>query len=406
MNWIGSKIGVIASSPSRESITKREPLTPFGANGDGWFELYVGSRANEVVRKLRKARREKKELKDEIDNLIKSILVIKEHEIQSSLDMFPWLDGHHATARKLGLTESTLKSLRKQGTNRKETLYRAILKFEKAHRDLNRLGGLDTSWSDVDKQVWLESIENRRDARSIWKKALSPEDSLTKQETQLLNKSGDILRENGALPIRDINERLYASDTDTRGVTTKSLSMLFKMHGDDFDIVKGSGRSTWTYFGPFGLVIKDVWAYTAGFLDADGYLAITGRGEPRAGIVATGDRGKLHCEEMYKSIEIGKLQLDQKIYKNGQRSQHRLQFYSKDDLKKLLTGVMPHLRMKKAQAKAMLEYLEAGDDVRKQELQRLIQYKNWEDTAKGETLLAEWGITAEKVAKLEEGLHG
>ena len=129
MNWIGSKIGVIASSPSRESITKREPLTPFGANGDGWFELYVGSRANEVVRKLRKARREKKELKDEIDNLIKSILVIKEHEIQSSLDMFPWLDGHHATARKLGLTESTLKSLRKQGTNRKETLYRAILKF-------------------------------------------------------------------------------------------------------------------------------------------------------------------------------------------------------------------------------------------------------------------------------------
>ena len=62
--------------------------------------------------------------------------------------------------------------------------------------------------------------------------------------------------------------------------------------------------------------------------------------------------------------------------------------------------------MKKAQAKAMLEYLDAGDDVRKQELQRLIQYKNWEDTAKGETLLAEWGITAEKVAKLEEGLHG
>ena len=52
--------------------------------------------------------------------------------------------------------------------------------------------------------------------------------------------------------------------------------------------------------------------------------------------------------------------------------QHRLQFYSKDDLKKLLTGVMPHLRMKKAQAKAMLEYLDAGDDVRKQELQRLL----------------------------------
>ena len=115
MSCVGSKIGVIASPSVRETITKREPLTPFGANGDGWFELYVGSCANDVVRKLRKARRKKKELKDEIDSVIKSILVIKEHEIQSSLDMFPWLDDHHTTARRLGLTESTLKSLRQQG---------------------------------------------------------------------------------------------------------------------------------------------------------------------------------------------------------------------------------------------------------------------------------------------------
>ena len=100
------------------------------------------------------------------------------------------------------------------------------------------------------------------------------------------------------------------------------------------NIIKGA-RNTNTNeqfcFDSDGLVLKgaDIWGYSA-FLDADGRYT-TDRGEPRA--IATGERGRLHCEHLHKELGCGVLQLDQKIYKNGQRSQHRISFYSKDDLK-------------------------------------------------------------------------
>jgi hypothetical protein len=68
---------------------------------------------------------------------------------------------------------------------------------------------------------------------------------------------------------------------------------------------------------------------------ADGYITITGRGEPRAGFVATGQRGRSHCEQLHKTLDCGVLQLDQKISKTSNRTQHRLQFYSKGDIEKL-----------------------------------------------------------------------
>ena len=43
-------------------------------------------------------------------------------------------------------------------------------------------------------------------------------------------------------------------------------------------------------------------------LDADGYITITERGEPRAGFIATGERGRMHCEELHKHIGAGVLQ--------------------------------------------------------------------------------------------------
>ena len=146
-----------------------------------------------------------------------------------------------------------------------------------------------------------------------------------------------------------------------------------------------------------------MWPYAAGFLDADGYITITKRGEPRAGFIATGARGRIHCEQLHKTLGCGVLQLDQKVYKDGQRSQHRLQFYSKDDMRKLLNGISPHLQMKDLQAKAVLEFLDA-DTERKSQLQRVVQYQNWRDTAKGKELLNEWGISAETIGKWEEAI--
>ena len=153
------------------------------------------------------------------------------------------------------------------------------------------------------------------------------------------------------------------------------------------------------------VIFKDVWAYAAGFLDADGYITITKRLEPRAGFIATGDRGKIHCEQLYKALGCGVLQTDLKISKNSKRTQHRLQFYGESDLRKLLKGVSPHLRMKKGQADAVIELLDLRGrktDIvkgRRDDLYKMVKWLNWKDLPdKRAELLKEWNID-------EAGVH-
>ena len=138
------------------------------------------------------------------------------------------------------------------------------------------------------------------------------------------------------------------------------------------------------------------------FIDADGYITITKRGEPRVGIIATGERGKVHCEELQKTLGCGVLQLDLKLYqKSSKRSQHRLQFYSKADVRKVLKGVEPHLRLKKNQLNNVLEYIDtprkgAIAKQRRDQLEKLVKYDNWSDK-KGDELLSEWGVKEEDI---------
>ena len=177
------------------------------------------------------------------------------------------------------------------------------------------------------------------------------------------------------------------------------------MYGEEIDVISGNSRGTFVKMDKTGLIIKDPWAYAAGFLDADGYITITKRGEPRAGFIATGSRGKIHCEQLQKTLDCGVLQLDQKVYSDTQRSQHRLQFYSKADISKLLKGVLPFLEMKKTQAKAVLAFISEDDSLRKNELQKVVRYFNWsDDTKKATALLDEWGVQADDVTKWAEAI--
>ena len=110
----------------------------------------------------------------------------------------------------------------------------------------------------------------------------------------------------------------------------------------------------------------------------------------------------MHCENLYKMIGCGVLQLDLKIHKNSRRSQHRLQFYSKDDITKLLEGTKPHLRLKKKQASFVMELLNLrgrnGDMItkRRDELYRLVKWENWKDV-KADELLEEWNVDEQEV---------
>ena len=122
-------------------------------------------------------------------------------------------------------------------------------------------------------------------------------------------------------------------------------------------------------------------------------------------MIATGERGKVHCEDLFKTLECGVLQTDNKVYKNSNRSQHRLQFYSKSDLRKLLNGVSPYLKMKSLQARAVLAYLDEKDNTRKEELKRLVRFENWkDDRKKSSALLNSWGIDEDTIDKYRGSL--
>jgi hypothetical protein len=61
--------------------------------------------------------------------------------------------------------------------------------------------------------------------------------------------------------------------------------------------------------------------------------------------------------------------------------------------------------MKSTQAKAVLAYIDEKDSARKEELKRLVRFKNWEDDEKKSVeLLSSWGVDADTIGKYAEGL--
>ena len=376
----------------------------FASNGDGWFESNLGCSASDFVRRLRKARRYNKSDKLEIDNIISDVRTIKSLEVDSTLDMFGWAHDRVGSIHGLGLSDRNLKSLRKFGSTREVGLIQACNLWDKAVNSLKALDEYEDVWGIEEEGAWVKAMQERSDARKMWNSALHQIDKLSVKERDTLEKCS-LLLQSGPHTSRNLQEIMQEEGVLYKSMSTAKLSKLLSMYGEELDIIQGSEKGTFVKMSNSGLIIKDPWPYAAGFLDADGYITITERGEPRAGFIATGTRGKAHCEELYKTLDCGVLQLNQKVYKDSKRSQHRLQFYSKADIRKLLKGILPHLKMKNLQAKAVLAFIDEPDSLRKLELKRVVRFENWrDDTEKSSSLLQEWGVDMDSVAKWSEGL--
>ena len=377
----------------------------FPLNGDGWFETKMGCSADAFVKRLRKARRHNKDQTSEIDGFIDDIRTMKSLETEMTLRSLSWADGFQKAIKGLGLSDRSLKHLRKFGETRAVSLQKACMMWEEAEATLKMLDEHADVWGEEEQQAWATAMSTRSDARKMWRTALFQADKLTKHERSYLEFAAKELFVKGPMSSNAISDNMKEEGMLHKSFTSRKFTTLLNMYGEEYDIIKGADRGTYVRLTNEGLVVKDAWAYGAGFLDADGYITITERGEPRAGMIATGDRGRVHCEDLYKTLECGVLQLDNKVYKNSQRSQHRLQFYSKADLRKFLKGIQPHLKMKSLQAKAVLAFIDEKDPVRKEELKRLVRYKNWEDDSKKSAeLLNTWGVDADTIGKYEEGL--
>ena len=391
----------IAKSIASETIVFKEEdipapnYAPFCITGEGWFEDKLGKSATDVVRELRKARRIHKGAKEEIDTIISNVIKLKSMEVDATLSKLDWGIPYRDTMRQLGLSDKSLKSLRIFGKSREISLTRACNTWEKAESTLKQLDEFEDVWGEEERLTWVNAMQLRKDARKMWKGALHQFDNLSKEQQKWLNLAKEEMEVHGPMTARAITENLILKGVPR--ISATRVSKLLNMYGEEISIIKAHRKGEYMCMNRDGLIIKDAWAYAAGFLDADGYITITERGEPRAGFIATGDRGRTHCEELHKNIGAGKLQLDQKVYKNGQRSQHRVSFYSKDDLAKLLLGITPHLRMKDRQAKAVSAYILESDPLRRSEIKRFVQFSNREGTQKGEESLKEWGVDRDTV---------
>ena len=304
--------------------------------------------------------------------------------------------------RQLGLSDKTMKSLRLFGDSRQHSIIRACNTWDSAESALKQLDEFEDVWGDEERNAWLSAMQLKKDARKMWSNTLHQFDALGEEKQKWLKMAKAELEEHGSMTARVITENLIEKGVPRLNATR--MSKLLKMYGEEICIIKSPKKGEYMCMNRDGLIIKDPWAYAAGFLDADGYITITERGEPRAGFIATGERGRMHCEQLHKNIGAGVLQLDQKVYSDGQRSQHRVTFYSKDDLAKLLDGITPHLHMKNTQAKAVVAYLGEKDPVRKTQLKRLVQFSNRDGTTKGEESLAKWGVDKDTVMSWAEGI--
>jgi len=369
---------------------------------EGWFEDQFGKTALDLVKDLRLKRRVHKQYSPEIDQAIVAIRTLKKEEVEHILKGVSWSNEHMEALRGFNCNDKDLKSLRKFGEVREVSLKQACIQFDNSNRVISKLSQIEGDLNETQRNLWVDAIQMRKEAKQMWKSTLHQADSLNKAELLALHKARDLLDYHGSMDSRTIMSHMMDGDGRSRGLpSVQKLGALLKTYGPEYNITKHQDK--WELLSrDMTAIMKDPWAYTAGFLDADGYITISKRGEPRAGIIATGERGKVHCENLYKMIGCGVLQLDLKIHKNSRRSQHRLQFYSRADITKLLEGTKPHLRLKKQQAKYVMEHLALrgrdGDMIikRRDELFKLVKWENWKDV-KADELLGEWNVDEQEV---------
>jgi len=375
----------------------------FPENGDSWFDAYLGKSADEVVKDLKRARRKMKDMKFDIDGAIKSVRALKAQEVEQTISSIPWAAEHADAIRNLGLSDRNLKSLRTFGTARESTLLRACNMWEAADEALKMLDDFEDVWGDEERSAWVTAMQQRQDARKMWRSGLHQVDTLSKEQKNWLELAKKELQDKGHMGARDITANLIEKGVNRLSATR--MSKLLSMFGEEMDIVKAPRRGEYVLLSCDGLVIKDPWAYAAGFMDADGSIFITKRGEVRASAVATGDRGRYHCERLQKTLGCGTLSLDETVGKNSKRKVHRLNFQSKADVRKVLNGVLPHLQLKELQAKAALRCLEEDSSIHKEQLRLFVQYENWKDDPERlDKKMGDWTIDKETVMSWKEVL--
>ena len=344
----------------------------------------------DMVKSLRNFRRtlkgdEKKAITVSIDNLIKAY---SDH-LDSAIDDIYWVSKYKPLVKEMNCTETDLikLSLISSEGKRRDTIDLLCKYWE------TKLDRQDADFGPEYARMAKDMTSMKREFKHSIK---SMKISKSQKETIFDHILKSVTEEPG-ISSRQIHERL-----PKRLFKKTSPSMISKIAvGNDITHVDGS-------FYKFNDDIKkDIYAYTAAFIDSDGYITMDKNYNPRVGLIATGNRGKAFMLEMKKSLGCGRLHLDQKSPQDT-RPVNRLNFYSAADVGEILTKCLPHLRLKKTNAEILLELLRMKKshkkadwyNARKDELFKLMKYENHKDNVRYD--FGKYNIDIDTVAKLHD----
>lgn len=326
----------------------------------------------DLVRKMRMARRKLKgEQKIKMSKSIDSIIDAYSDHLNKCIDSIHWVSPYKLALKKMNYDEKTLLKLSKmKDTEIRRDIINSICKYWEAELEQDGMA-YGTEFSNLQKQMnnakreFKEIVKSVSDQSIVKTKREKVEDFVLKA-----------VCENNGINARGIHDRMPRELMNY--ATPNTISKMIKK----LDIVSLNGN----YYKFSSEIKKNIWAYTAAFIDSDGYITLDRKMNPRVGLVATGERGKAFMKEMHKSIGFGRMHLDQKSPQDT-RLINRLNFYSQDDVTELMTKCLPHFRLKKGNAKLLLELIRMKKSYKKQdwykqrcdEIFKLMKWENHKD---------------------------
>lgn len=326
----------------------------------------------DLVKKMRNARRQLKgEQREKMAKAIDTMIDAYADHINKCIDSISWLTPYKPALLKMRFNEKDLQKLYKMKDvkTRRETV-EALCKYWEAdlsQRDMafgKEYSHLQKSMNDA-KKDFRKAIKNITDQSIAKSKREQLEDFVLKT-----------VCENQGIGAKRIHDLMPTNLHKSSSPNTIS-KMINKL-----DIASVDGA----YYKMPSMLKKNIWAYTAAFIDSDGYITLDRNMNPRVGLVATGERGKAFMQEMHKSIGFGRMHLDQKSPQDT-RLINRLNFYSQDDVMDLLTKCLPHFRLKKGNAELLIELIRMKKSYKKadwygqrcDEIFKLMKWENHKD---------------------------
>ena len=343
-----------------------------------------------VIKQLKKYRRTLKgETKIEITNSIDNLIKAYSEHLSDSIDNIYWIKKYKSVLNNMVCSEDNIIKLSyvSEESTRREIIDVLCKYWE------NKLHMRDMPYSSDYAKLNKSMSVSKREFKSILRKYMNTTSTKDIIKHEILKA---VCEDNG-ISSRQIHERL------PKKLFNKTSPAIISKMAKSMDITSVDGA----FYKLNDDIKKDIYAYTAAFIDSDGYITMDKNYNPRVGLIATGERGKAFMMEMHKSLGCGRLHLDQKS-PQATRSVQRLNFYSGDDVVKLLTKCRPHFKMKGANADILLELVRMKKShkkadwykSRREELFQLMKYENHKDHVGYD--FSQYGIDPTTVVKFHD----